>query len=235
MGEVAGEVVGAELLAGVVAVHFEVAHPAAEDVEVRGGEGGVARGEGGCGLHDEHVATFLDGHLLFKLQLAGFAVEAVGLSVDERVGAAVVRGEVVGPLVGRGEAVDGAHHGLDQFRRVEKEERNGGVGDIDGGGGAVGEVLLADPEEFAVLIDGKLVGGDGLAVCGREEGDIVVAAGLAGIVGHALGPGVALGALGGVSGGGLGDCRLDGLAVLVPERAEGLAEVLERGASVVVG
>ena len=55
----------------------------------------------------------------------------------------------------------------------EEEERRGGVEDVDGADGAVGGVLFAEDEGFAVEIGDEAVGGPGLAIGEDAEVGVV--------------------------------------------------------------
>ena len=80
VGEVAGEVVGAELVLGVEALGLEVLGPSGEHRPVAAGEVRVALHPRDRGHQDEHVAGLLDRHLV----LFGLLAAAVDLAVGVR-------------------------------------------------------------------------------------------------------------------------------------------------------
>ena len=78
MGQVAGEVVGAELILGVEALLGEVLRPPGRLRPVAAGEVGVALDAGQRGQQDEQVAALLDRHLVLFGPLAAAVHLAVG-------------------------------------------------------------------------------------------------------------------------------------------------------------
>ena len=229
VGEVAREIIGTELVLGILTVLQEVLDPVGQGVPVGLGEGDVPLGDGGGGDHHQHIAALLHGHLHMD------GVVAVDLAVDQGVPAAVVGSEVKGPGGALGVLEDGAGHALDQLGVVEQEQGDGGVGDVYRGGTAVGEALLGDEQHLALGIHHALVGGDGLAVGQREHFGVLHTACAGGVAVELVREGIALIHDGAVLDIGALDGGLDGLAVLVPDRGKGLAEVLNGGAAVVVG
>ena len=119
VGQVAGEVVGAELVLGIEALARQVVGPLGQNC----GQYSLAKSALPSPCHggdeDEQVAAFLDRHLV----VLGALAAAVDLAVGEWVGAEVVRGE--GPLPARqgGVVEDRLELGLEQVGLEEEEER----------------------------------------------------------------------------------------------------------------
>ena len=226
MGQVAHEVVGAELVLGVLAVLLEVGLPPRQLRPPLRGEVGVAVHLGDGGAEQDQVAALLDRHhvgLVLRVLAA-----AVDLAVGLRIGADVVRGER--ELPARRRAVD--HRGGDQRlgvgRTHQQELRRGGVDDVDGGDAAVAAVLLGEEHRLLVGVGRQSAAGQRLAI--GQRGDLRVAdAARPRQVGHQVGverlaapdqPGIV--SLGGLE-------QLGGaVAVPPPVRAELLAEELDR-------
>ncbi len=79
VGEVAGEVVGAELVFRIETLFREVVRPLGKNGPVLVGEFCVAFDLGDGGDEEEHVAAFLDGHLV----ALGFLTATIDLAIGE--------------------------------------------------------------------------------------------------------------------------------------------------------
>ena len=174
MGEVAGEVVGAELVFGVQALVAQILGPARQQGPVFLGVPGMTVYVGQGGHEDQHVAALLDRHLVLLRALPA----AVDLTVAERVRPEVVRGERELP-VGRARVVeDRRQHGPQQVRVQEQEERGGWVSHVNSGDAAIRKVFFGQEQRRAVEVHGELMGGDTLAEGEGTEGGELLAAGL---------------------------------------------------------
>ena len=182
VGQVAGEVVGAELVLGVEPLLFEVGRPALELGPVGGREVGVAVEPGDGGQQDQHVPGLLDRHLVDLGPLAA----AVDLAVGQGVGAQVVRCERELPAARGRVAQHRDQRRLGQRRAEQQEDRRGpGVDHVHGGDAAVAEVLLGEQQGLALRVGHELVRRQGLAIGqGRDPG--VLGAPEPGEVGHDL-------------------------------------------------
>ncbi len=176
MAEHAGEIVRAELVAGVVSGLHEVVGPLGQQGPVLAGIAGIALGLGERPHEDQHVAAFLDRHLgLDDVQGLVLVPVAIGLAVGERIGAEIVRGEGIRPIRTGAIGEVGIQHGADQ-RGVEGEEHRGGrVGHIDGCDAAIGEILLGEQQRLAGGACGELVGRDGVTPAQREQRGVSLA------------------------------------------------------------
>ena len=157
-GDVAGEIVGGELVARIKAVVLEIVGPLGERRPVRLGEIGVAFDLGERGHHAEHVAGFFDGHAAVRI------AAAVNLAGGVRVGAQIVRGRVMLPARAGRVIHQRAKAGLEQVGAEGHHQRAGGVEHVDGGATAVGEVLFREAQRLAVGVGTDFLGGQRLAV-----------------------------------------------------------------------
>ena len=172
MGQVTGEVVGAQLILGVETLGLEIVGPLVQDRPVLAGEVRVALGLGQGRQEDEHVAGFLDRHLVFLGPLAA----AVDLAVGQRIGAEIVRGE--GPLPARrGCVVEVLHEdGLGQGRAEQQKLRSHRINYIDRADTAVGEILLGEDQRRAGGVGDDLAAREGLTVRQPDDPGILRAA-----------------------------------------------------------
>ena len=229
MGQVSGEIVGAELVAGVVALLDQVGAPLLQGGPVGLGKGSVLLGGRGSGCGHQHVAALLHRHLPL-----GAGAVAVDLAVDDGVAARVVGGEVIEPDFGFRILENGAQHTLDQLGVVDEEEGDGGVGHVDRSGAAVTEALLGNEEHLALGVVAGLVRADDLAVGeGQQLGVLFVSRGGHGVVPDGLGEGLAAGENGLVVGEGLLDGGLNRAVGLPPAAVHRLVKIFE-GVDVVV-
>ena len=229
MGQVAGEVVGAELILGVEPLLFEVVGPGLELGPIGRGEVGVPLDLGDGAEDQEDIAGLLHRHLVDLGPLAA----AVNLAVGDRIGPQVVRGEREFPSA-RGRVVqDRGQRRLGQGRAEQEEDRRRRVDHVDGGDAAVAEILLREQQRLAVRVGHQLVRRQRLAIGERGHFGVLLAAG-PGEVGHQLGvEGRGSIAEGVVSGLGPVEEVVDRRPVAGPVGAEVAAEIGDRKAVVV--
>ena len=112
MGEMAGEVIGAELVGWVETLLQQVIRPGGQHFPMLGRIVGVALHHGDRRGQHQHVATLLHRHITI-----------VGLAVRDRIGAHVMCWEGLLPQTALREAEDWVHHALQQLRVVAQEKR----------------------------------------------------------------------------------------------------------------
>ena len=93
VGQVPGEVIGAQLVLRVQTVAPQVVGPGGQQVPRLVGEAHVPAGHSGGGGHQEHVAALLHRHLVLGVGAVG-----IHLPVEKGELAGVVGGKVKGPL-----------------------------------------------------------------------------------------------------------------------------------------
>ena len=164
--QVSREIIGAELVAGIVAVFDQVIRPFCQQIAVFLGKGTVSVRPDGCRHGQNRVAALLHRHLMFFID--HMLLHAVDLPVAERILSAVMRGVGQLPLRRTRIGEQRAHHALDQLRIQAQEKRNGGVGDIQRCHASVAEVLLGEEQQLAVRRH-QLMRRHRLPVCQRAD------------------------------------------------------------------
>ena len=91
-------------------------------------------------------------------------------------------GKGLGPTAAAAVFKDTGHHGLLELGIVDEGQRSLGIGEVHGVHTAIGIVLLAEPQEIAVLVGKELVSGNHMAVGSREHLGIFLSARLHAIV-----------------------------------------------------
>jgi hypothetical protein len=148
VGQVAGEVVGAELVLRIEALRLEELGPLGQSRPVPLGEVGVSFHLCQSRQDQEHVAALLDRHLI----VLGLLAAAVDLAIGHGVRAQVVRGKRELPSR-RDRIVQHRHqHGLRERGAEEEQLRGCRVDHVHCGNAAVAEVLLGEPQGQALGI-----------------------------------------------------------------------------------
>ena len=190
--QMAGKVVGAELLARILAVFDQIAHPLVQQAAILLGESAI-RAVGLRGRqHHQHVAALLHRHLIFEIVhrrargeevvgRRGLSVVRVRRGVDLTGGAGiaahVVGREIVCPDGHGGELQHRAAQRVDQLRRVLQEQRNGRIAHVHGSDAAVGVVLLGQKRHIAAGRGDELVGAQSVPPRRARQRLIVLAEG----------------------------------------------------------
>ena len=172
MGEVAGEIVGAELVFGIEALVLEVSRPLLQRRPVEPGEIRVAFHLGQGAEQQQQVPAFLDRHLV----VLGALATAVNLAVGVRILAEVMWGEREAPAVGGGVVHERDEERLGQRRPEEQELRRHRIEKIRGADAAIAVVFLAELEGLAVGVRHELAGGEALAVGQGDDARVLLAA-----------------------------------------------------------
>ena len=151
--EMAGEVVGAELVLRVKALGLEVLGPLLQHRPILLAKIGIALDLRQRGQQHQHVAGLLDRHLV----LFGALTAAIDLAIGQRVSAEVVRRKRP-PPARRSRVIHNRHeHGLRQRGTEQQELRRHRINHIHGADAAVRKVLLGEHERLAVGVGDHFV------------------------------------------------------------------------------
>ncbi len=160
MGQVAGEVVGAELVLGIEPLVLQIFRPLLQLWPIAAGEIGVAFHLGDGREQDQQVAALLDRHLVLFRSLAA----AIALAVGVRVLTEVVRCEGKLPTIGSRVVHERDEERLGQRRAEQQELRRHRIKHVGRADAAVRVVLLAELQRLAVAVGHELAGSEALAV-----------------------------------------------------------------------
>ena len=179
MRQLAGEVVGAELIFGILAILEGIESPLRQSAPVLLREACVRallqhrRGQ------QEHVAALLQRHPVAIVLAVGIGIHAHIVGCPDLV-----------PVAALGIVEYEVQQGLRDLGVIAQEQRDGGIGHIHGAGASVGEVLLGDEIQVVVPSCYELVGGNGLPVCEGAEVGVLLSSGLGGLLDEAVVEGV---------------------------------------------
>ena len=165
VGQMAGKVIGAQLVFRIQALFYQVAHPAGQGFPMFAGHIGLARIFAYGGAHNEHVTAFFHRH-----------VGRISLAVGQREIAHVVGRIRFVPTAAFGKLEDGCQQSFGQGGVVFQEDRRGRIGHIDRSDKAAGIVLLGEPQQFTRGRLHQFVGCNGLPISQGAEFGILPAA-----------------------------------------------------------
>ena len=191
-GQVPREIVGAKLIAGVVPVSIQIAHPALQQRPVLLQQPRVRPKADGAFQHNQHVAAFLHRHLIANVvnirpggigiqrgvhnAVAGAMAIGVYLACGVGIAAHVVGGEILRPDGHLRKFQHGAAQGVHQLGAIGQEQRYGGIAYIHGADAAVGIVFLGEQRHFPLGSGDELMGGDALPPGSRGDAGVILAA-----------------------------------------------------------
>ena len=220
MRQMAEEIVGADLVGGVLAVRDQIVCPLRKQRAVfRKQLRTRARRDGGS-RHDQHIAAFLDRHLV-----AGVAVRAVDLPVDLRIAAHVMRRKFKRPVGAFRVVQDRPEHAVYKLRVIKEVHRHTGIADIRRRGAAVGQALLRDIQKSVLLVLHQLMCRHDLPVCKRQHIRVDLAASLRGLARERLRKFPLPRAERRILGECIRNCLFDGLSAALPIGLQRLFEV----------
>ena len=156
--QMSGKIVGTQLAFRILAVLCQIVFPLLQQIHIFPYKGQTVRRIRQRRHQNDAVAAFLHRHLIFPVR------RPIRLPVDKGIGAHVMGGEIVLPFLGAGKPEHRTQHRRQQLRIIFEVHRRRRIGDIDGGGAAVGEAFLGDVEQLPVRVECQLVPSHDLTV-----------------------------------------------------------------------